>query len=438
MAEEQQHSWTCTLCGARKGGYSYYQGMKDESLCLCMDCLKSVRKSVGGDQLENMTAGQLKRHMEVRDELASAYKHSFAATKTFCVGKKRTVPIIEVDEKRELWALPKAPMPLAQPISSIVDCKVSLYSEEFDENDEMTSEIVEGLGIKDFIPYLQNLIKRLYKSKHTDLAPIPEGHLVDYLEMRLTLDDQVSGLSEIDIDLLPFWFSLPSRVDAGYDCAYEFMKFLKQVAHNDYETRRALGSTSDATLNSWLSDLVASGQMAAYDADILAYYLERVSPLSDKKALASSHGLVKDAADTVASNILFGEKAPDWQTQHTAGIDTFLGAFYRYAPGLSLSDVVYVLDQTGIQSGKGGMLLAQSSFAVDDFTSSSKEPSDLSQPIAYDDLLFVGKADDKGQLILTYKDGRSVKVNGGKYAHYLFATINCILYLRSTGQEIRS
>lgn len=436
MAEEQQqHSWTCTLCGSRKSGYSYYHDSKDESLYLCTDCLKSVSRSVSRDLLDNMTAKQLKRHMEVRDKLAATYKNSFAATKTFYVGKKRKVPIIEVDEKQELWALPKAPMPLAQPISSIVDCKLILSSDELDADDEMMGELFEDQDLKDLkeaLPFLRGFISKLYKSKHTDLAPIPEGHLVDYLYMVLTLDDQESGLPMADIDLLPFWLALPSRVDAGYDCTYEFITFLKQLAHKDYEKRRALEGKSSLVCIDWLSNFVACGQIAPYDADILSYYLERVLLCGDKKALSSPYNLVKTTADTVASHILSGEKVPEWQTQHTVGVDTFLSAFYRYAPGLSLHDVVYIMDQTGIQSGKGGILLAQDSFAVDSFSSSSKESGNLSQPIAYDDLLFVDVGDDKGKLILAYQDGRRVVVNGGAYAHYLFATINCILFLRSS------
>ena len=55
--------------------------------------------------------------------------------------------------------------------------------------------------------------------------------------------------------------------------------------------------------------------------------------------------------DTISKHLLFGQKAPEWKTQHTASAETFFGAFYRYAPGLSLSDVVYIMDETTIQSG---------------------------------------------------------------------------------------
>lgn len=434
MAEEQQQAWTCVLCGKHKGSYSYYQGTKDESLYLCTDCLKSVSLSVGRDQLASMTTAQLRRHMEVRDKLAATYRSSFVATKTFCVGKRRSVPILEVDEQRGLWALPKAPMPLAQSISSIVDLKVVLSADDLDADDEMTSEIVESLGIKDLLPFLRTFITKLYRSKHTDLAPIPEGRFVSFLNLVLLLDDQESGLSQVEVDLLPFWLSLPSRVDAGYDCVYEIIEYLKQLAHDDYERRKASGQKPNLACNNRLSSLAASGQVTDRDAELLRYYLERVPSRDDADAPGSSYALVKSVADAVSSHILFGEKVPDWKTQHTVGTDAFLGAFHRYAPGLLVSDVVYLMDPTSIQSGKGGMLLAQESFAVDGFATDLKEPSTLKQPIAYDDLLFVGMrkdGEDKGRLVLAYRDGRRVEVQAGKYAHYLFATINCILLLRS-------
>lgn len=426
----QDQVWRCALCGAHKGNYSFYHGDKDESLYLCVDCLKDVSRSVSRDQLADMTTSQLKRHMEVRDGLASLYRDSFVATRTFCVGKRHNIPVLEVDEERELWALPKAVMPLALSINSIIDIDVALSAEDLNADDEVSAAIVDSLNIKDYLPGLRKLITWLYKSEHTDLAPIPEGHIVDYLYMKITLDDQESGLSCVDINLLPFWHSMPSNVKAGYDCAHDIIEFVKQLKYHSYEGQEALIGAPDLTCNDRLSILAARGQLSDSDTRTLRYYLERIPTGPDAQALGSSYSLVKTVADTVCAHILFGEKAPDWKTQHTTGFETFLGAFYRYAPGLSVDDVVYIMDNTQIQSGKGGILLAQDSFAADDLVPSSKDSGSLNQPIAYEDLLFVGMGTGKGQLVLAYRDGRRIEVNGGKYAHYLFAAINCILFLR--------
>ena len=429
MKQEQGRS--CVLCGTKKGRYKFYHDSKDKDLYLCVDCLKSVSKSLTRDQLSNMTTAQLRRHMEVRDKLASTYRDSFVATKTFCVGKKRNVPILVVDETHELWALPGVSMPLAQSISSIADIELTLSSEVFGEGGDQSEEVVEGVKVKDLMPLVHSFISSRYKSKHTDLAPIPEGHWVNYLHMILTLDDQESGINEVVVDLLPFWFSLPSRVDASYDCANDIIVFLKQLASAAYKKGRESGKSLALTRNDRLSIVAARNHIADDDVELIRYYLERVPPQGVSKADGPSYSLVKSVIDTVSDCIIFGEKAPEWQTQHTVGIETFLGAFYRYAPGLTVSDVVCIMDKTKLQSGKGGMLFAKGSFAVDDFTRSLGESTELHQPISYDDLLFVGQGEERGRLLLAYKDGRRIEVNGGKFAHYIFAVVNCILFLRT-------
>ncbi len=430
--QEQVQVIPCVLCGTKKGAYKFYRGFKDENLCLCVDCLSSATRSLADEQLADMSVAQLKRHMEVRDRLASAYKNSFDVTKTFCVGKKRNVPILEVDEKRGLWAVPGAQMPLAQSLRSIVDVEVILSSEELSEDDEdMAEEIAEGLKIKDLLPFVRWVLKRLYTSKHTDLAPIPDGHFVNYLNMVLTLDDQESGISKVTIDLLPFLICWPSHVNAGYDCANDIVEFLKQLANADYKERMAQGNSLDLSCNERLSELAKSGLIADADADTLRYYIER-TPVQQGSAgdAGYSYGLVKSVVDTVVDCLAFGEKAPDLLTQHTASTETFLGAFYRYAPGLSVSDVVYTVDKTKLHSGKGGMLFAQDSFAVDDFSLNLDASAGLAQPISYDDLLFVERGKEKGRLVLVFRDGRRVEVNAGRYAHFIFAVVNCIVFLR--------
>ena len=434
MDQDQVEIPECVLCGTRKGSYKFYHDAKDEDLYLCVDCLKDAMRSLTSDQLESMTTAQLRRHMEVRDELAATYKDSFAATKTFRVGKKRTVPIIEVDERRGLWALPKAPMPLAQPIRSIADVEVSLGSDDLGESGEALDELIEGAQAKEYlVPFLSILLKKLYRSKHIDLAPIPEGQLVSQLSLVLTLDDRASGLGRVEVDLLPFWMSLPSRVNAGYDCAYEFIMFLRQLANAAYQKEQVSGKGLCLACSDRLSTLATSGQISRDEAETIRYYLERVEQPDTSEGPGSAYRLVRSVVDAVCEHLVYGEKAPDLKTQHTVAAEAFLGAFYRYAPGLSVSDVVYLVDETQILSGKGGLLFAQDCFAVDDFGPNPEESAGPSQPIAYDDLLCVGKGTDKGQLVLVYRDGRRHEVNGGKYAHVIFAAVNCILLLRLEG-----
>ncbi|MBP3893198.1 MAG: hypothetical protein J6D34_04070 [Atopobiaceae bacterium] len=425
---------TCTLCGTKKGGYGFYHGAKDKDLYLCSDCLKSAAQSLTYDQLSGMTTGQFKRHMEVRDELAAAYKSSFTATRTFCIGnrKKRDIPVLEVDEKRGLWALPRAPMPLAQSIASIADVEVTLSSDEIADEEELEGEIVKGLTLKDLMPVVRSFISSRYKSKHTDLAPIPEGHYVSYLKMVLTLDDHESGIGKAEIDLLPYLISWPSRTDAGYDCAYEIIEFLKQLASSAYKRGSSSRGQTGPARNDRLAILAARKLMSDEDAEIIRYYLDRVPWQGKTGGAGTSYGLAKTVIDTVGECILFGEKSPEWMTQHTVGTDAFLGAFYRYAPGLSIGDVVCIMDKTRLQSGKGGILFAQDGFAADDFSLNLGESAELVQPIRYDDLLFVGRGKGKGKLVLAYRDGRRIEVNGGQYAHYIFAAANCILLLRSS------
>ena len=420
----------CVLCGTKRGSYKFFHGMRDQELCLCIDCQQSASRSLTDDQLGGMTVAQLRRHMGVRDSLAATYRDSFVPTKTFCVGKKHDVPIIEVDEERGLWALPNAPMPMAQSIDSIVDVEVTLYSDELGEDEDLEEEIVEGVRLRDLIPLVRRFVSSLYKSRHTDLAPIPEGRLVSCLNLILTLDDRESGIDRVEIDLVPFWICWPKHVDAGYDCAYDLIVFLKQLANDAYGKERAAGKGLDLSCNEHLAMLADKGLMPIDDAEVLRYYLERV-PEYGAAAGASSYVLVKSAVDAVREHLLFGEKAPELATQHTVGVETFLGAFYRYAPGLAVSDVVYIMDSTRLQSGKGGMLFAQESFAVDDFATGLEGQVGLVQPIRYDDLLFVGHGEGKAQLVLAYRDGRSFVVNGGKCAHFIFAVVNCVLMLRS-------
>lgn len=421
----------CVLCGTRRGSYTYYHGAKDKDLYLCVDCLKSVRRSLADDQLSRMTVARLRRHMEVRDRLAATYRDSFVATKTFCVGKRHTVPVLEVDEERQLWALPQASMPLAQPVSAIVDIEVTLFADDPSEGEDLSAEVVEGLKLKDLLPFVRTFISSLYKSRHLDLAPIPEGQLVSCLNLVLTLDDQVAGMDRVEVDLLPFMISWPSRVDAGYDCAHDVIAFLKQLASASYERERASLESLDLGCSDRLCALAAEGLVSGDEAELLRYYLERMPLQGGSGAAGSSYGLVRTVVDAVSEHLVFGERTPDLKTQHTVGIETFLGAFYRYAPGLSVGDVVCIMDETRLQSGKGGLLFAQDGFAVDDFGLGVDDPTVLRQPIAYDDLLLVKEGEKEGGLVLVYRDGRRVEVNGGPYAHFVFAAVNCILLFRT-------
>ena len=432
MDQGQGHKLACVLCGTEKGSYKFYHDARDQELYLCVDCLQSASKSLTRDQLAEMDVARLRRHMEVRDELAATYRDSFVPTRTFCVGKRRNVPIIEVDEERGLWALPKASMPLAQSIGSIVDVEVSLYADELGEDEDLAEELVEGVTLKDLLPFVRTFISSLYSSKHTDLAPIPEGQLVSYLYLILTLDDRESGIGRVEIDLLPFLFCWPSHVNAGYDCAYDLIAFLKQLASDAYGKERATGKGLDLSCNERLAMLADEGLMPIDDAEVLRYYLERMPPRGGTGATWTSYGLVWSVVDAVLEHLVFGEKAPELATWHTVGAEIFLGAFYRYAPGLAMSDVVYIRDSTSLHSGKGGLLFAQESFAVDNFATGLGEQKGLVQPIRYDDLLFVGMGESKGRLVLAYRDGRRIEVNGGKYAHFVFAAVNCILMLRSS------
>lgn len=420
----------CVLCGNDIGSYNFYHGSRDKDLYLCVDCVRDVMRSVSWEELKEATVGQVKRHMEVRDQLAATYHDSFVATKTFCIGKRRTVPLIEVDEERGLWALPKAPMPMALPLSSILDVEVRLTADDLDESGEIIDEIFTEAKISDLVPYVSTVLNWLYRSKHTDLAPIPEGRFVSYLYLVLTLDEQTAGLGKMGVDLLPFLISLPSRVNAGYDCAYDFIVYLQQIASAAYKKRRAADKGLEAVGNDRLTTLAHNDLITNDEAEALAYYLERIPDQSMTGTTGSLYGLVKSVVDAVCEHLMFDEKVPDLKTQHTTGVDTFLGAFYRYAPGLSVGDVVYIMDGTNIQSGKGGLLFARDCFAVDDFALGVGESAVPRQPIAYDDLLFVGQGPEKGQLVLAYRDGRRMEVNGGKYAHFIFAAVNCILLLR--------
>ena len=422
---------TCALCGARQGSQKLYRGRKDENLYLCVDCLKEASRSLTDAQLAEMTVKQLRRHMEVRDDLAAAYNDAFTPTKTFYVGKKHDVPILEVDEEHELWALPKAKMPMAQSISSIVDIEVTLNSDDIGDNPFVDEEVLTGVKLKDLLPYLRYLLGTVYKSKHLDLAPIPKGHFVSYLYLILILDDQESGISKVKIDLLPFMISWPSHVDAGYNCAYDVIECVKRLVSDDYDKRWASGEKLDLGCNDRLYELVENGLMTEDEAEVLEYYLERMPAQGSAEVLGSSHGLVKSVLDAVIEYLVFGEKAPDLKTQHTVEIDSFLSAFYRYAPGLAVGDVVYLVDDTKIHTGKGGLLFARDSFAVDDFTSAVGDSALVNQPIAYDDLLYVRAGEKKNQLVLAFQDGGFVTVNGGKYAHFIFAAVNCILLLRN-------
>ncbi len=427
--QEQIEVPACVLCGTKVGAYKFFHGAKDKDLHLCVDCMPNVTKSLTREQLDHMSVEQLKRHMEVRDELAAKYRDSFVATKKFCVGKRRTVPILEVDEEHGWWALPKSPMPLALSISSIQDVEVSLTADDLDESGEMLEELVEGFSIKDYLPFLRTILNMLYKSKHTDLAPIPEGQFVSYLKLVLSLDDRESGLGKVEADLLPFMLSLPSRVNAGYDCAYEVIEYLKQLASDDYKQRKKTRKRLDLTRSDRLFTFAASGLMSDDEAELLRYYLERVPPMENMGAPGTAYGFVKTVVDAVSDSLIYGEREPKLKTLHTADLDVFLGAFYRYAPGLSLSDVVYIMDDTKIQSGKGGLLFAQDCFAVDDFNQGLGESEELVQPIQYDDLLFVGAGEEDDQLVLAYRDDRRIVVNGGRYAHFIYAVVNCILLL---------
>lgn len=430
MAQEDSFdAWACTLCGTEEGCQPFYNEQADECIYLCGSCLERVGQSVDEWLLYYMTGKQLKRHMEVRDKLAQTYKHSFKATKTFYAGKKRDYPILEVDEKRKLWAIPNVPMPLARSLSSITDIDLALSADELKEDDKETAEMIEELGIKDIFPFVRTIIAMQYTSKHMDLAPIPKGQFVNYLYMRISLDERESGLPFLGIDLLPFLIPWPSHVNAGYDCAYELIEYLKKLAAEDYREQQLAMRGRDLDGNDLLSILVARGQISASEAGVIMYYLERV-PMQASE-IGTKYSLVKSVVDTVTNHILFNEKVPEWTTQHTVELQAFFGAFHRYAPGISVGDVVYVVDKTKLQSGKGGMLLAQNSFAVDDFTYSLEDESDLEQPIAYDDLLFVRMGKKKGELILAFRDRRHYTVKAGKYAHCLFAIINCIVLLRS-------
>lgn len=431
MAIEAMQKQTCVICGAQGSGFSFFHGESDKDLWLCKSCHERCKESLTNEQLSNMTVSQVKRFLEVRDALAARYKNEFVATKTFYAGRKRDVPVFEVDEKHLWWALPNAKTPMAQSLRSISDFDVSLNAESLDEisNDSEVDPAISKLA-----KLFKENITAFYKSKHTDLAPIPDGELLTGLWLSLTLNDRESGLSKVSIDLCPLRIDLPSDIDAGYDCAYEIIEYMRGLARAAYEQMQAKVRATRSG-NDILSILLARGGITTHDEEVLRYYLERTPRHTTTGDAATPFSLVRDVLDSVSENLVYGHKAPTWQTQHTADSDIFFGALYRYAPGLLLCDIVAIVDDTKLHNGKGGMLFAMNSFAVDAFSSPLKAAG-LQQPIAYDDLLFVRRNSKQKQLILRYRNGQSVGVPMGKYGHYLFAVINCILLLRR--QFVRS
>ena len=404
---------------------------------ICGQCSERVSDVVTPRILSRMTADQIRRHLGEADRLEELYRTQFKATRTFNSGKKLNKPTLEVDEIHGWWAVPNAKHPMVFSLDKIVDAKMRVRSTR------LFSELESSISINRVVDSIRKVIRSIlvffmakkYQSGYPELPSIPSEEQPYEMTLRLKLDDDC-GLTDACINLAEGPKSaVPSNAQGAYECAHDIIEYLTALQNKrfrSYENTVRPQSTDDPA---WMKEIVGRSGITNNDLEFIRYYVNRIpmmlgmstgmGPFYDKLTL------VNNVTGWLSDNLCKGFHVPSWDTQQSADPRAFIGAFIRYAPGVSYSDIVCIHDESNMMSGKGGMLLAVDCFAVDTVNVTPDERRAL-MPVRYDDLLCVCMGTESwSALKLFYRDGSEKVIFVDKFAHYLFAAVNCILYLRN-------
>lgn len=425
---------TCVICG-EETSRTHAKRTADGSL-VCKECREKLSDIITSEALAHMNDTQVRQHAANVDRLRNLYATEFTATGVFCSGKKLDHPTLEVDETHGWWALPDSKNPIVFSLESIVDYEMVIKSSRY------FGELESAITINNLVDTLRGILRRVlvffrsrrYAVPHEDLPAIPEGEEPSEMKVVLTLDGDPSGLAEVPINVCGSKATAPSNVAGAYECAHQIIEYLKGRRDKALKGYVPSGIEDAADDPAWLREAIEQSGASADDKEYLRYYITRLSvdfPMAPPAtSFAEKLTSIKAILAWVANNLCKGHAVPKLETQQTMGPDAFAGAFARYAPGVRFSDIVYLHDTTNMLSGKGGFLIGVDSFAVDGAQSGQTEGQSV-MPVRYDDLLCVLRGGRK-RLVLVYRDGRTVTLALDGYAHYLFAAINCILYMRAS------
>lgn len=428
---------TCAVCGEPIGLQNHIKLAQGQ--CLCGKCHAKCHPQLTKVALSKMGPDQVRQHIGACQELRDLYHEQFTRTRAFYTGKKRNLLALEVDEEHGLWADPSEEQPLAHPLDGIVDYGIDFagsvsYASLVDYFTNSTT-----ISAKDLNQAAEELVKDLYASDSSiDLPDFKAGELPTSVKLNLALDQEKTLIATWALNLPRGKLALsPSNFKAAIACAADIVVFLKRQRLAIYTAEMKSRYEGSNANNDRFSLLAARGHISSDEADLLHYYLYRI-PLSAFECVQRNdyarkplrYQIVKGVVDAVSANIYRGQKAPAWKSQIDADPQMFYSAVARYAPGIAMSEIVCISDNTKLMSGRDGFLLALDSFAADRFSSKKGEGREVSMPIAYDDLMCVHR-DGAHDLVCMYRDGRSCRLSMGNYAHYLFAVLNCIIMLRS-------
>lgn len=408
-----------------------------QSEYICGQCFERISDVVTPRMLLRMTADQIRLHLEEADSAEELYRTQFKATRTFRSGKKLDRPAFEVDETHGWWAIPNAKNPMVFSLDKIVDAKMRIRSTRF------FSDLESSISINKLVDAMRKIARSIlvffmakkYQSGYPELPSIPDEEQPYEMTLRLKLDDD-HGLTEARINLAEGPKSaVPRNAQGAYECAHEIIEYLTALQNKRFRSYENTVRPQSADDSAWLKEVVERSGVTNNDLEFIRYYVNRIpmvlgastgmGPFYDKLTL------VNNVTTWLSDNLCMGFHAPSWDTQQSADPRAFVGAFIRYAPNVSYSDIVCIHDESNMMTGKGGMLLATDCFAVDTVNVTPDERRAL-MPVRYDDLLCVCMGTESwSALKLFYRNGREQVIFVDKYAHYLFAAVNCILYLRS-------
>ena len=203
----------CALCGGKVGllgGHKLANG-----LYICGDCTDKC--TPGAKYLfEGMSPEDVKSNMALAVKNKKKGEDLFSTTRIFYTCYRHDKPVLEVDETHAWFKDKTNEEGWVYDLDAVSNYSMRLDSYRIDPDDKEEYERYQWAFSPEFY------------TRYPDLPRVPQGERISNAMLSLKFMNNELGVKELDISLLPNFFTDREDYMAAFDCCNEFFAFMKE------------------------------------------------------------------------------------------------------------------------------------------------------------------------------------------------------------------
>ena len=203
----------CALCGGKVGllgGHKLANG-----LYICGDCTDQC--TPGAKNLfEGMSPEDVKANMALAEENIKKGQEVFSATRIFYAGYRHDKEILEVDENHAWFKDMTNNQGWVYDLDAVSNYTMRLDTYKIDADDKDEYERFKWAFSPEFY------------TRYPELPHVPEGERTSNATLSLRFMNNELGVTELEISLLPNFFTDREDYMSSFDCCNEFIQFMKE------------------------------------------------------------------------------------------------------------------------------------------------------------------------------------------------------------------